>query len=99
MTDLLPLFGGHTTQNGQHLSGALARQTKREVEAVAAHVELTTLRDNGAAFLAANAMTNISTLVQLAEAHLKVAPAGAQFYESLITGYTISAGQRISRGL
>lgn len=100
-TDIIPLFGGqtHTTQQGQRLGGALAKQTRREAEVVAANVELNALRDNGMAFLAANAMTNVSTLVQLAEAHMKVAPAGAQFYEAIITGYAIGAGQRIAKGL
>ena len=99
MTDIIPLFGGHTTQQGQRIGGVVARQTKRETEIVAASVELNALRDNGTAFLAANAMTNVSTLVQLAEAHMKVAPAGAQFYETLITNYAIGAGQRLNRGL
>lgn len=100
-TDILPLFGGqtHTTQQGQRISGVVARQTRREAEVIAANVELTAMRDNGAAFLAANAMTNVSTLVQMAEAQMKVAPGGAQFYEAIITGYAIGAGQRIARGL
>lgn len=29
---VVPLFGGHTTQQGQKITGSLVRQTKREVE-------------------------------------------------------------------
>ena len=31
---VVPLFGGHTTQQGQKITGSLVRQTKREVEQV-----------------------------------------------------------------
>lgn len=97
--DIVPLFGGHTTQQGQKISGGLVRQTKREIEQTAAAAEIAAVREQAHAFLASQAMTNVATLVTQAEAQMKVAPAGAQFYEAIITGYALGAGQRIARGL
>lgn len=99
MTEIVPLFGATQTQQGQRVSGALARQMRRESEAVAANVELTALREQGQAFLTAQALTNVSTLVQLAEAQMRVAPAGAPYYEAIIGTYAVGAAQRISRSL
>ena len=96
---VVPLFGGHTTQQGQKITGSLVRQTKREVEQVAAATEIVAVREQGHAFLASQALTNVATLVAQAEAQMKIAPAGAQFYEAIIAGYAIGAGQRIARGL
>jgi hypothetical protein len=96
---VVPLFGGHTTQQGQKITGSLVRQTKREVEQVAASTEIAAVREQGHAFLASQALTNVATLVSQAEAQMKIAPAGAQFYEAIIAGYAIGAGQRIARGL
>lgn len=97
--DIVPLFGAHTTQNGQRIGSGLARQTKREAEQVAANTEIAAVREQGNAFLASVALTNTATLVMQAEAHMKVAPSGAQFYEALITSYAIGAGQRLGRGV
>ena len=46
--------------------------------------------------VASQAMTNTATLVMQAEAQMKIAPGGAQFYEAIITGYALGAGQRIA---
>lgn len=97
--DILPLFGGHTTQAGQKIGGGLARQVKREVEQVSARAEVAAVAEQAHAFHASIAMTNVATLVSQAEAHMKIAPAGAQFYEAIIAGYAIGAGQRLNRGL
>ena len=96
---VVPLFGGHSTQQGQKISGGLMRQTKREVETLAANTEIAAVREQAYAFLDSQALTNVATLVSQAEAQMKVAPAGAQFYEAIIAGYAIGAGQRIGRGL
>lgn len=93
------LFGSHTTQQGQKVSGGLVRQTKREVEQIAASTEVAAVREQGYAFLASQAMTNVTTLISQAEAQMKIAPGGAQFYEAIIAGYAIGAGQRIARAL
>lgn len=98
-SQVVPLFGGHTTQQGQKISGGLMRQTKREVEIVAANAEISAVREQAHAFLASQALTNVATLVSQAEAQMKVAPSGAQFYEAIITGYALGAGQRMARGL
>ena len=42
-------------------------------------------------------LTNIATLVTQAEAQTRIAPGGAQFYEAIITGYALGAGQRIGQ--
>lgn len=97
--DIVPLFGSHQTQAGQRVSSGLARRMRQEMEGVAASVEIATVREQGQAFLTAQAMTNIATLVVQAEAHMKIAPAGGQFFETLIAGYAIGAGQRIGRGV
>lgn len=78
-------------------SQALARQTRRDVEQIAARVEVEATAESGRAFLVAHALTNVGALVSQAEALMKVAPAGGQFYENLIASYAIGAGQRIAK--
>ncbi len=78
-------------------SSALARQTRQEIEQIGARAEVESTAESARAFLVSHAMTNVATLVSQAEAHMKIAPAGAQFYEQLIASYAISAGQRIAR--
>lgn len=100
MSDLIPTntgMFGTTSRDGQRIGSGLARQTRREVEQIAARVEVEATAEQARAFLTASAMTNIATLVSQAESHMKVAPAGAQYYESLIGAYAISAGQRIAQ--
>lgn len=88
---------GTPSGDGRRLGSGLARQTRREVEQIAARVEVEATEEQARVFLASCAMTNIATLVSQAESHMKVAPAGAQYYESLLAAYAISAGQRIGR--
>lgn len=97
--DIVPLFGTQQTQAGQSVGGGIARRMRQEREVVAASVEIAAIREQGHAFLASQALTNVATLVTQAEAQMKIAPGGAQFYEALITGYAIGAGQRLGRGL
>ena len=78
-------------------SNALARQTRQEIEQITSRVEVEATAESARAFLVSHALTNVATLVTQAEAHMKVAPAGGQFYEQLIASYAISAGQRIAR--
>jgi len=47
--------------------------------------------------LTSQVLTNIATLVTQAEAQTRIAPGGAQFYEAIITGYALGAGQRIGQ--
>lgn len=93
----LSLFGSSSTQSGGQVSGALARQMKRELEQVAARTEIAAVTEQAQAFLVSQAMTNVATLVTQAEAQMRVAPGGAAFYEALITSYALGAGQRIAR--
>lgn len=100
MSALIPTNTGmfSTSSEGRRLgTGAVARQARREVEQIAARVEVEATAEQARAFLTASAMTNLATLVTQAESHMKVAPAGAQYYESLIGAYAISAGQRIAQ--
>lgn len=76
---------------------ALARQTRHEVDQIMARAEVENTAEQSRAFLTASALMNTATLVAQAEAHMKVAPAGGQFYEQLIASYAISAGQRIAK--
>jgi hypothetical protein len=78
-------------------STALARQTRRDIEQIIARVEVETTAEQARAFITAHALTNVATLVAQAEAHMKIAPAGAPFYEALVTSYAMSAGHRIAK--
>lgn len=98
-TDITPLFGSTRTAAGQRMGGTVARATRREAEQIAGNTEIAAVTEQAHAFLTAQAMTNVATLVNQAQAHMQVAPAGAQFYEALITSYAIGAGQRLNRGL
>lgn len=96
MSDLVPLFsqGGVAASNP---NSRLARQTHREVERQVARTEVAAVREQATAFLASQALTNTATLVSQAEAHMKIAPGGAQFYEQIISAYAMGAVSRISR--
>lgn len=100
MSNLVPsssgMFAGPAA--GSHRpSGALARATQREIDQISARVEVEAAAEQGRAFTASLAMTGVAALVVQAEAHMKVAPAGAQFYESIIAAHAMSAAQRISQ--
>lgn len=90
-TTALSLFSPERTGTGVVLGAGQARQTRRQVEQVAAQAE------QARAFLTSQVLTNIATLVTQAEAQTRIAPGGAQLYEAIITGYALGAGQRIGR--
>lgn len=92
----MTLFSPHRTREGQLLSPGLSRGTRRDLEQVAARTEIATQIEQAHAFLTSQVLTNIATLVVQAEAHTRIAPAGAQFYEAIITGYALGAGQRLN---
>lgn len=100
MSSLVPsnsgMFAGPAA-SGHRPSGALARQTQREIDQVTARVEVEAHAEQGRAFAASLAMTGVASLVVQAEAHMKVAPAGAQFYEAIIASHAMAAAQRISQ--
>lgn len=87
----LSLFSPQRTRMGVVLGNGQARVTRREIEQVAAQAE------QARAFLTSQVLTNIATLVTQAEAQTRIAPGGAQFYEAIITGYALGAGQRIGQ--
>lgn len=99
MSNLVPansgMFAGPAA--ARRPSGAIARATQREIDQITARVEVEAHAEHGRAFTASLAMTGIAALVVQAEAHMKVAPAGAQFYEALIASHAMSAAQRISQ--
>lgn len=97
MTDIVPLFGAHTTQSGQKITGGLARQAKRQQEELALRTEQAAIQEQARAFLTSQAMTNVSALILQARAHTQVEPGGADIYEGLIRGYGAGAMGRISR--
>lgn len=97
MSDLIPLFGSHTTTTGQQLSGSLAKQAKRQQDEIALRVERAVLDEQARAFHASVALTNAATLVAQAEAHMRTVPAGREAYEAIVFGYTMGAANRISR--
>lgn len=97
MSEISPLFGGNRTQSGQKISSAIARQTKREVEHVAAGTERAAVVEQAHAFLASQQMSNVSTLVMQAQAHLAANPAGAELYEDIVRAYAHGALVRGSR--
>jgi len=95
MSEIVPLFG----QGGgrQSLNSRVAKQTSREIERQVARTEVAAVREQATAFLASQALTNTATLVSQAEAHMKLAPGAAQFYEAIIAAYATGAASRINR--
>lgn len=96
MSDLIPALGGNfTTKQGQTLTSGLARTTKRDLDIIHAQTELTAVRENAQAFLAATAMTNITTLVGMAEQMIKQSPAAASYIEPVLAAYSMGAARRV----
>ena len=93
----LSLFSPQRTRMGVVLGNGQARVTRREIEQVAAQAEVVAQAEQARAFLTSQVLTNIATLVTQAEAQTRIAPGGAQFYEAIITGYALGAGQRIGQ--
>ena len=93
----LSLFSPQRTRMGVVLGSGQARVARREIEQVAAEAEVAAQAEQARAFLTSQVLTNTATLVTQAEAQTKVAPGGAQFYEAIITGYALGAGQRIGQ--
>ncbi|MEV7828370.1 hypothetical protein [Microbacterium enclense] len=96
MSDI-SLFGGHTTASGQRLSGGLARQAKRQQHEIELRTERFAVEEQARAFLASQAMSNVSVLVLQARAHIAVDPGGADIYEGLIRGHAAGSASRLSR--
>lgn len=95
--DINPLFGSVTTQSGGKLSGSLARQAKRQQEEIELRTERFAVEEQARAFLASQAMSNVSVLVLQARAHIAVDPGGAEIYEGLIRGHAAGSAARLSR--
>lgn len=93
----LSLFSPQRTRMGVVLGNGQARVTRREIEQVATQAEVAAQAEQARAFLTSQVLTNIATLVTQAEAQTRIAPGGAQFYEAIITGYALGAGQRIGQ--
>ena len=93
----LSLFSPQRTRMGVVLGNGQARVTRREIEQVVAQAEVAAQAEQARAFLTSQVLTNIATLVTQAEARTRIAPGGAQFYEAIITGYALGAGQRIGQ--
>ena len=93
----LSLFSPQRTRMGVVLGNGQARVTRREIEQVVAQAEVAAQAEQARAFLTSQVLTNIATLVTQAEAQTRIAPGGAQFYEAIITGYALGAGQRIGQ--
>ena len=93
----LSLFSPQRTRMGVVLGNGQVRVTRREIEQVAAQAEVVAQAEQAQAFLTSQVLTNIATLVTQAEAQTRIAPGGAQFYEAIITGYALGAGQRIGQ--
>ncbi|MEV8339729.1 hypothetical protein [Leucobacter sp. NPDC077196] len=83
-----PLFGS-----------GIARQTKREIEAINARAEIAVVSEQAHAFLASVAITNTAVLVGQAETLIRNHPAAAPYLETLVAGYAFGAAQRLNRGL
>ncbi|MCS3427105.1 hypothetical protein [Leucobacter aridicollis] len=99
MSSEMNLFGGQSTSQGQRVSGAVARQIRRETEAISARAEVAAFAEQANAFAVSVAMTNVSVLVSQAETLLRATPAAAPFLETLVSGYAMGAAQRLGRGV
>ncbi|MEV7874179.1 hypothetical protein [Microbacterium sp. NPDC089188] len=94
MTDLIPLFGGHTTVTGQHLTGGLARQARRQEAEISLQANGHVLKEQAEAFVAKNVIDLIAGMVRQAEFHMRDAGAGREMYENAIYGYSVGAARR-----
>lgn len=97
MTDnIVSLLGGTVTSAGYKLGGGVARQTKREVDTVAARTEVAHVTDQARAFLTGSAATNIITLYGMAEQGLQSAPAAASDVLDVLHAYSRGAAYQIA---
>ncbi|SMQ71888.1 hypothetical protein [Agreia sp. VKM Ac-1783] len=94
--EIVSLLGGTTTSSGHQLSGGIARQTKREVDTVAARTEVAHVTDQARAFLTASAANNIITLYGMAEQGLQSAPAAASDVLEVLHAYSRGAAFQIA---
>lgn len=101
MSELKRLGGGNAraVQQMPRFGNGLARQTRREADAIQARAELAAVEEQAHAFLASVAMTNVSVLVNQAETMIRQNPSTAPFLETLVSGYAYGAGHRLNRGL
>ena len=77
-------------------SRAVARSTRREVDAVLGRAEVAHARDQARAVLASGALSNTAALVGLAEQCYTAAPAGAPYYEAIIKAYGLGAARAVA---
>ena len=77
-------------------SRAVARATRRQTDAVLGRAEVTHARDKARAVLATGALNNTAALVGLAEQAHQIAPAGAPYYQAIISAYALSTAQDIA---
>lgn len=82
---------------GRPSSRAVARSVRRETDAVLARAEVVHATDQARAVLAADALSNASALVVLAEQCYQAAPAGASYYEAILQAYGLGAARAIAR--
>ena len=77
-------------------SRAVARATHRRTDAVLGRAEVAHIKDQARAVLAASALNNTAALVGLAEQAHQIAPAGAPYYQAIISAYALSTAQDIA---
>jgi hypothetical protein len=94
--EIATILGGMTASSGQSLSGAVARQSRRELETIAARAEAAQAMDQARAFLTAAAITNTLTLYGLAEQGLQTAPAAASDVKDILSAYGRGAAFQIA---
>ena len=77
-------------------SRAVARASRREVDAVLGRAQVAHTRDQARAVLASGALSNTAALVGLAEQCYESAPAGAPYYEAIVKAYGLGAARAIA---
>ncbi|UIN31281.1 hypothetical protein [Microbacterium binotii] len=95
MSDLMP-FGGstHITQTGHRLTGATARQTKRELDELAARSEIAAVTEHIAMVHVALGVNNAISLYRMTQAQLHDIPEAAPLVTPLVMGYVQGASRR-----
>ncbi|WP_309130356.1 hypothetical protein [Brevibacterium sp.] len=95
------LIRSTSTSTGSALSklggNGLARQTRRDIDAIDAQAEVDLARESARAFLTSTAMSNTSALVAQAKHHLQTDPEAAPYLEPLVRAYAQGAASQIQR--
>lgn len=99
MSTGLQLFGGSSSSltPGQSIGRGVSKGAKQNADLVLGRGEVAYTTDTVRAGLTYAALSNVGTLVGVAEQMMQVAPAGQAYYEACINAYAMGAANAIAR--